>query len=45
MCTEGNFNNDIGVPKTLLRLDNSFRFAVIEQGASHLLIMLIPVNL
>lgn len=36
MCTEGNFNNDIGVPKTLLRLDNSFRFAVIEQGASHL---------
>lgn len=36
MCTEGNFNNDIGVPKTLLRLSNDYDFAVIEQGASHL---------
>ena len=36
MCTNGNFNNDIGVPLTLLRLDNTLDFAVIEQGASHL---------
>jgi UDP-N-acetylmuramoyl-tripeptide--D-alanyl-D-alanine ligase len=36
LCTEGNFNNDVGVPKTLLRLDDSYDYAVIEQGASHL---------
>lgn len=36
MCTNGNFNNDIGVPLTLLRLDNTLDYAVIEQGASHL---------
>lgn len=36
MCTFGNFNNDIGVPLTLLRLDNTYDFAVVEQGASHL---------
>lgn len=35
LYTEGNFNNDVGVPKTLLRLDDSYAFAVIEQGASH----------
>lgn len=36
MCTNGNFNNDIGVPLTLLRLESDTDFAVIEQGASHL---------
>ena len=36
MCTNGNFNNDVGVPLTLLRLDNTLDYAVIEQGASHL---------
>ncbi|MEM9256039.1 MAG: UDP-N-acetylmuramoyl-tripeptide--D-alanyl-D-alanine ligase [Pseudomonadota bacterium] len=33
MATEGNFNNEIGVPLTLLRLDPSVQFAVIEMGA------------
>ena len=35
MATEGNFNNDIGVPKTLLRLNVMDEIAVIEMGASH----------
>jgi UDP-N-acetylmuramoyl-tripeptide--D-alanyl-D-alanine ligase len=30
--TEANFNNEIGVPKTLLNLDSSHDFAVIEMG-------------
>jgi UDP-N-acetylmuramoyl-tripeptide--D-alanyl-D-alanine ligase len=30
--TEANFNNEIGVPKTLLNLTPSHRFAVIEMG-------------
>lgn len=34
--TEGNFNNAIGVPLTLLRLKPEHRFAVIEMGANHL---------
>ena len=33
--TEGNFNNDIGMPKTLLRLDSSYEAAVIEMGMNH----------
>ena len=33
--TEGNFNNDIGMPTTLLRLDSSFEAAVIEMGMNH----------
>ncbi|HHJ38070.1 MAG: hypothetical protein AXA67_02680 [Methylothermaceae bacteria B42] len=33
--TAGNFNNDIGVPLTLLRLSPRHRFAVIEMGANH----------
>lgn len=33
--TEGNFNNEIGVPKTLLRLDATHEIAVVEMGASH----------
>jgi len=36
LATQGNFNNDIGVPLTLLRLDSSHDFAVIEMGANHL---------
>ena len=36
LATEGNFNNDIGVPLTLLRLDHSHDFAVIEMGANHM---------
>jgi UDP-N-acetylmuramoyl-tripeptide--D-alanyl-D-alanine ligase len=35
MHTEGNFNNDVGVPKTLLRLDKNHDIAVVEMGASH----------
>ncbi len=33
--TAGNFNNDVGVPLTLLRLTDQHRFAVIELGANH----------
>lgn len=36
LATQGNFNNDIGVPLTLLRLDHSHDFAVIEMGANHI---------
>lgn len=32
--TEGNLNNEIGLPTTLFRLDNSFEAAVIEMGMS-----------
>lgn len=35
LATEGNLNNDIGVPLTLLRLRREHRFAVIEMGANH----------
>ena len=35
MATEGNFNNDVGVPKTLFRLNKSHDIAVVEMGASH----------
>ena len=33
--TEGNFNNDIGVPLTLLRLRQGCRAAVVELGMNH----------
>lgn len=36
LATKGNFNNDIGVPLTLLRLEADHEFAVIEMGANHL---------
>ncbi len=34
-ATEGNLNNSIGVPLTLLRIDSSTELAVVEMGASH----------
>lgn len=34
LATQGNLNNDIGVPLTLLRLRENHRFAVIEMGAN-----------
>ena len=34
LATEGNFNNEIGVPLTLLRLAPEHRYAVVEMGAS-----------
>lgn len=33
--TEGNFNNDIGLPLTLLRLDHSHELCVLEMGMDH----------
>ncbi|TKI08751.1 UDP-N-acetylmuramoyl-tripeptide--D-alanyl-D-alanine ligase [Martelella alba] len=36
LATAGNFNNDIGVPLTLLRLTPADDFAVIELGANHI---------
>ena len=35
MATHGNLNNDIGVPLTLFRLNESYDAAVIEMGANH----------
>lgn len=34
-CTEGNLNNHIGVPLTLLRMNKNTQVAVIEMGANH----------
>lgn len=34
--TEGNFNNDIGVPKMVFQLDDSYEAAVFEMGMSDL---------
>lgn len=36
LFTQGNFNNEIGVPLTLLRLTSEHQFAVVELGANHL---------
>ena len=35
LATQGNFNNDIGVPLTLLRLQEKHKYAVVELGANH----------
>ena len=36
LYTQGNFNNDIGVPLTLLRLKKQDQFVVVELGANHI---------
>lgn len=36
LFTAGNFNNDIGVPLTLLQLNEQHQFAVVEMGANHI---------
>ena len=35
LATQGNFNNDIGMPLTLLKLNAQHRYAVIEMGMNH----------
>jgi UDP-N-acetylmuramoyl-tripeptide--D-alanyl-D-alanine ligase len=35
LATEGNLNNDYGVPRTLLNLRPEHEFAIIEMGANH----------
>lgn len=35
LVTRGNFNNDIGMPLTLMELRAAHRYAVIEMGANH----------
>ncbi len=35
LATKGNFNNDIGMPLTLLKLRATHRYAVIEMGMNH----------
>ena len=34
LATQGNYNNELGVPLTLFRLERKHRFAVLEMGAS-----------
>ena len=35
VCTQGNFNNHIGVPLTLLSMTKEHEIAVVEMGANH----------
>lgn len=35
LCTQGNLNNHIGVPLTLLNMRNCHEIAIIEMGANH----------
>lgn len=35
LATKGNFNNDIGLPLTLLELTQQHKYAVLELGANH----------
>lgn len=35
LFTQGNLNNDIGVPLTLLKISPEHRYAAIEMGANH----------
>ena len=35
LFTEANYNNDVGVPKTLFRMNDSHEIAIVEMGASH----------
>jgi len=34
-CTQGNLNNHIGVPLTILSMNNETEFGVVEMGANH----------
>ena len=34
-ATQGNFNNHIGVPLTILSINNEYEIAVVEMGANH----------
>jgi UDP-N-acetylmuramoyl-tripeptide--D-alanyl-D-alanine ligase len=36
LATQGNFNNDIGMPLMMSRIDDSHRYVVLEMGANHL---------
>ena len=35
LCTQGNLNNSIGVPLTVLGLEPEHEYAIVEMGASH----------
>ena len=35
LCTQGNLNNSIGVPLTVLGLKSEHEYAIVEMGASH----------
>jgi len=36
LATQGNLNNHIGVPLTVLSIDNTIEMAIVEMGANHL---------